>query len=280
MPLFLGPLGRLHPMRVPRPDFEVDAPRKGGTHVALSGATTVDFLGSRRKFDFQWRWLNDSERDYLEALRDRHVRGPLRFVLPGWRANRLSRQAASLGYGGRDLHGVAVTAGTTRPADAWPADAPPAGDALAWSGWPVGAALRLDREFPAPVLPGETVTASAYVQSTHAVTVRLVADLRTATGYTAAITGSELTLTPSAWSRLTVTVPATAGVMGLSPSLVPSATPAPTAVLTVAAAQVEPGATASAWSLGGGAPVVSVDALPVTAARRGHSHPELTLLEA
>ncbi|GAA2772753.1 hypothetical protein [Saccharopolyspora taberi] len=279
MPLYLGPLGRLRPMRAPRQDFEVEASRQGGMHVALSGAVTVDYLGSRRKFPFEWRWLSDVERDYLEALRDRHVRGPLRFVLPGWRSNRLSRAAASVGYGGRDTSAITVTAGNLAPAAVWPDDAPPAGDALAWSLWPVSAALRLDRDHPAPILPDETVTASAYVQSTHAVTVRLVADLRTATGYTAAVTGTDVVLTAGVWSRLTVTVPPTAGVIGLSPSIVPTATPNPNAVLTVAAAQVEAGTEATAWALGGGAPVCSVDSMPVTAARRGQSHPTLTLQE-
>ncbi|MCA1195139.1 hypothetical protein [Saccharopolyspora sp. 6V] len=279
MPLYLGPLGRMRQLRAPRPDVEIDHPRQGGTHVALSGARTVDYLGSRGEYEFSWTWLDDAERDYLEALRDRHVRGPLRFVLPGWRTNRLSRQAASVGYGGRDLHGVTPTAGTTAPADAWPDDAPPAGDALAWSGWAPGSALRLDRDHPAPVLPGEVVTASVYVQATHAITVRITADLRTATGYTAAINGTATTLEPHAWSRLAVTVPTTAGVLGCSPAIVPTATPNPNAVVTVAAAQVEPGAAPSAWSLGGGAPVVAVDTMPITAARRGFSHPTLTLLE-
>lgn len=279
MPLFLGPLGRLARLRAPRPDIRIEYPRQGGTHVALSGARTVDYLGSRGQFEFSWKWLGDDERDYLEALRDRHIRGPLRFVLTGWRRNRLSRSAAALGYGGRDSSGVSLTAGTTAPSPDWPDPVPLAGTALVWSGWAPDSELRLDHPHPVPVLPGEAVTGSVWVRSPHAVAVQLAADHHTADGVTAATEAAPVTLTPGTWRQLTVTVPPTGGLWGVSLRITPTSTPAATSLL-LAAAQAEPGDTATGWSPGGGAPVVMVDELPLTAARRGFTHPTLTLLEA
>jgi len=279
MALHLGPLGRLVTLRAPRPEIEIEQPRQGGTHVALSGARTVDYLGSRGKYAFAWRWISDGERDYLEALRDRHIAGPLRFVLDGWRRNRLSRSAASTGYGGRDLSGVTVTAGTIAPSRSWPDGVGLPGLSLSWSGWGAGAAVRLDRAHPVPVLPGESLACSVWVRSPQPVTLRLVADHYTAEGYTDATTTPDVTLTADTWQQLTATVAPDPGVWGVSLAIVPGATPKP-APLLIAAAQVEAAMFPTSWSPGGGAPVVMVDDLPVTAARAGYTHTTLTLLEA
>ncbi|MER7076639.1 hypothetical protein SAMN02982929_05299 [Saccharopolyspora kobensis] len=279
MPLHLGPLGALHTMRSPRVDIPIEYPRQGGVHTALSGATTVDYLGARGKFEFKWAHLPEADAEYLLALRDRHVRGPLRFVLDGWRRNRLGRSAASLGYGGRDLDGVAVTSGMLGPARQWPLQAPPAGLGLQWSGYTAGSVLRLDRGRPAPMLPGETLTCSVWVWGSHTETVRLDADHYGASGYTSTTTGPALALVAGQWQRLTLTVPAAAAVWAVSPSVTAVDRASADSTIVLAAAQVEPGSSASAWSLGGGAPAVAVDEVPLAIPRAGYLDPELHLME-
>lgn len=279
MPLHLGPLGALHTMRGPRTDIAIEYPRQGGTHVALSGARTVDYLGSRGNFEFRWSHLPAADAEYLDAVRDRHVRGPLRFILDGWKRNRLSRSAASVGYGGREISAVTVTSGLFAPSAQWPTQAPPVGLGLQWSGYTDGAVLRLDRDHPVPKLAGEALTCSVWVWSSHTDTVRLSADHYTATGYTTATAGPSVTLVAGGWQRLTVTVPAAATAWALSPSLAATVRTSPDSQLVLAAAQVEAGASASAWSLGGGAPVCAVDEVPLTLPRSGYVDPELRLTE-
>jgi len=279
VPLHLGPLGALRTLRGPRTDIQIEFPRQGGTHVALSGAHVVDYLGSAGSFAFTWRHLPADQADYLDALRDRHVRGPLRFVLDGWKRNRLSRSAASLGYGGRDLTGVAITSGYTEPARSWPDQAPPAGLGLRWVNWTPGSAVRLDRDRPVPVLAGEAITCSVWAWSSHTDTVRLIADYRTAEGYTDSAAGGAVTLTAGTWQRLVLTRTPPATTWGVSLAVMAVDRSASDSVLVLAAAQCEAATSASAWSLGGGAPQVAVDSAPLKLPRAGYVDPELTLLE-
>lgn len=279
MPLHLGPLGALHTLRGPRTGIPIEYPRQGGTHTALSGAVTLDYLGTRGRFEFRWSHLPDEQAAYLEALRDRHVRGPHRFILDSWKRNRLSRSAASTGYGGRDLAGVNVTSGLFAPVPQWPTQAPPAGLGLQWSGYTAGAVLRLDRDHPVPKLTGEAITCSLWVWASHTDTVRLDGDHYGPTGYTATTTGTAVTLVAGEWQRLSVTVPASAAAWAISPSLNATVRSSPDSVLVLAAAQAEAATSASPWSLGGGAPVVTVDDVPLTLPRSGYVDPELHLME-
>ncbi|WP_157405132.1 hypothetical protein [Actinopolyspora halophila] len=279
MPMFLGPLGGLQQI-TPLRDIDTDVSRVGGTHTALSGRRTVDYLGTTRTHTLAWKPLKPDELAFLEALQDRHIRGPLRLVWPAeQRRNRLSRSAASAGRGGWDLSRIEATGGSLSGASTWPADAPPLGRGLTWSSAEAGHALRLDRSHPAPVLDGETVTASIYVRSATADEVLLGLNHWTESGYDGASTGSTVTLTPDTWQRLTLTTTPGSGVWATSPAVQVMSTVNASTTLAVAATQLETGDTASAWQQGGGAPVVAVDTMPTTSPYSPYSTPELTLME-
>ena len=78
---------------------------------------------------------------------------------------------------------------------------------------------------------------------------------------------------------MTVTVPASVSAWAISPSLTATVRTSTDSVLILAAAQVEADTSASPWSLGGGAPVVTVDDVPLTLPRSGYVDPELHLME-
>lgn len=279
MSLYLGPLGGMVKIRPPLQGVGTTVKRYGGSHQAITGATTVDITGYRARYPMKWRWLSQAEMEWFEAIHLRHIPGPLRLLL-GYKRNRLSRSAGSLGFGARDMAGVTLTAGSAGRSPLWPTDAPPAGAGLSWSSWAVGNSVQLDRTYPVPVLAGETITASIYVRASAADAVRLDLDHYGATGYAGATTGTAVTLTANTWQRLTLTVTPAADVWAVSPTVTVTGQVATNDTLVIAAAQVEAAAMASAWSLGGGAPAVSVDQMPTEAPRSGYTHPELILVEA
>lgn len=276
--MHLGPLGGLveiHPLT----GVSTPSKRTGGVHTSISGRRTVDYTGNLAEFTLEWKHRTPDEMVFLEAIHHRHIRGPLRFLMGSMKPNRLSRSAASLAYGGRDKHGVTLTAGTSKRSTLWPSAAPPAGDSLVWSNWAVGDALQLDRNQPVPVLPGETVTASVYVRSAYADAVRLDLDHYGASGYSGSTAGTAVTLTANTWTRLTITATPTSDVWAVSPSITPTVKANTASDLTLAAAQAEATSTASAWTLGGGALVVAVDQLPTESLYAPFTDAKLTLLE-
>lgn len=280
MALYLGPLGgltRIHP----QVGLDVTSERFGGVHQGLSGRRTVDYLGNRGAYVMTWQHLTGPDMALLEALHHRQIPGPLRLLLDTFKRNRLSRSAASVGYGNTDLSGLEVTSGYTRGATIWPPGVPLPGRSLAWSGWSTYTALRLDRQQPAPVLDGETVTGSIWVHASHADTVYLVLDDYGPGGYDqwGGTAAPEVTLTPNTWTRLAVTSTPPTGATGVSPAVVPTVQADPSSTLTLAAAQVEPGSAASGWEQGGGAPVVAVDQMPTVSPYGTYMNPELTLWE-
>lgn len=277
--MHLGPLGtlrRIHPLA----HVSIKPERFGGVHTSLSGRRTVDYLGSASGWElvFPPRAPSD-ESAWIEACYYRHVPGPLRLLLDGLHTNRLSRSAASLGFGGRDMSGVALSAGTYAPGSGWPSATFPVGVPLQWSGWGVGDTLTLDKGQPAPVLPGETVTGSLWVHTLAYHTVHVALSHVTASGATATTNGPDTTIVPDQWTRLPVTATPPADVIGAYPSLVVDAADGSTHELTVTAAQLELGDTATDWQQGGGAPLVSATEMETTAPHVPLSQTSLTLLE-
>lgn len=278
MPLYLGPLGglvQIHPLT----DIEIDPQRFGGTHTAITGRRTVDYLGSADSYTLRWRHRAPSDMRFLHALHRRHITGPLRLILGGLMPNRLSRSAASLAYGGRDMHGVTLTGGFATPSTSYPSAAGTPGTALLWTGWATTNAIRLDTGQPAPVFPGETLTASVWVMSPAGDDVVFGVNHYGAGGDLGTSTANAaVTLVANTWTRLSLTVTPGSTVWGLSPA-VQINTKKGVAELHLAAAQVEAGSSAGDWNPGGGAPVVAVDSMPVTSPHGDYSNPELNLLE-
>lgn len=277
MPLYLGPLGglvQIHPLT----DIEIEPERFGGTHTAITGRRTVDYLGSADSFTLKWRHQTPAQMRFLQAIHRRHIVGPLRFVLGDLSPNRLSRSAASLAFGGRDMSGVELVTGYASPSTLYPSAAGTPGVSLLWSGWTT-AAMNFDYDRPVPVAPGETLTFSVWVMSPAGDDVVFGVNHHGATGDLGTPTSNPaVTLAANTWTRLSITVSPGAATWGLSGAL-QIMTARGAAELYLAAAQIEVGSTAGEWHLGGGAPLVSVDSVTIASPYGHFSDPELTLLE-
>ncbi|SFE54533.1 hypothetical protein SAMN04487819_11662 [Actinopolyspora alba] len=281
---YLGRLGGLRQIR-PRTDISTKPTRIGGTHTALSGRRTVDYLGTQLTHTLALPRMRPDEYAFFQAIHERHVPGPLRLLWPAdIGRNRLSRSSASMSRGGQDLSTLDATGGSLTGTGAWPSAAPPVGRGVRWVNAGPGEAIRIDRGRPAPVLEGETVTASLYVRSTAEDEVQLglnhYGDDGAGGGYLGSPTLADpVTLTADTWTRLSVTTTPGVATWAVSPAVLLVSQPSGSSEITLAAAQVEAAASASDWTQGGGAPVVVVDEMPTTRPYVPYVTPELTLME-
>lgn len=277
MPMYLGPLGGLQEIN-PLMDFDVSRKRYGGTHVAIGGRKVVDVTGHRGEaWPLRWIKMGQDEMAFLDAIHERLVPGPLRLVFPPeFRRNRLSRSAAAAGFGGRYTAGITTVGGSlSGPAD-WHPDSVPA-QGIDWSGWTASDEIRFDHASLVPVVPGETLTSSLWVRASQAVDVNMIVQQVDGAGDIVANTSVTVTLADGTWDRPEVTVTPAAGVIGLIPVMDVESVSA--GVITIGGAQVELGSTATAWTRGGGAPVVAVDQMTETATWSPWTNAELTLTE-
>ncbi|RJQ79981.1 hypothetical protein D5S17_09430 [Pseudonocardiaceae bacterium YIM PH 21723] len=249
--------------------------RSGGIHQALSGAHTVDVTGTRKSFEFRWRWLEEDEAVWLHALHTRHIPGPLRLVDP-LRRNRLTARSASLVRGPR---GAQVTDASTLWVPDWPAEAGPGARSLRVASWPQGGVgiVRLDRFCPVAVFPVETLTGSLWMRADADSTVTIVLDWCDSTGTHIGSAPAVTVQLSTQWRRFSTTATAPPPAAGAVLAVITDTKVIP---LQLAAAQVETGPEATAWQLGGGAPTVLIDQLETTSPRHPLTHHTMTLLEA
>lgn len=266
----LGPLGRLRAL--PSPSLgggpDATATRWGAVHRSLGGRVTIDRLAVKRVWALTWPYLDPDTHAFLDALHLGAVAGPLWLVDPQ-RRNLASVRVATTGSSDRTTRGFTATAGTL----AWTATVPdigvPVAGGLSWDA-PTGGSLRADTAVP--VVPGEVITATAFVAATTPVVLTIESYDRT---------GAALPTTTSP-----STVPGTAGTR-----VVLTATPHPSAatarmVLTAAAGviatagwQIEASESPTAWTPGGGASEVAVEAFTSAYPIPGAHASTLTLLE-
>ena len=279
MAMYLGPLGGLREIN-PLHDFPMSSQRFGGVHESITGRRTVDVLGHRATVQLRWVKRNQEDMEFLEAIHHRLVPGPLRLVFPTeFRKNRLSRSAASAGYGSRDVSGVDATGGELDGPGDWQPDGGIAGQGLTWTGFAAGNGVRFDRNEMVPVVPGESLSASVWVKSSAADGLQLVVDHYDSAGaYVTGTAGTATTLVAGTWTRLQVTATPGAGIAGLVPGVY-SPTLAAQGTVTIGGAQVELGTAVTAWTRGGGALVVAADQMNEQALWSPYTNPELTLLE-
>lgn len=266
---YLGALGRLVALPAPEPGIDNGIVKAAAQHVSLNAHTTEDVQGYRREWTLSMPFLDADDVAYLEACYLGVVAGPLRLVDPT-RRNRLSTAAAATTASPTFAGGTTALRATSGAyvvdrSVPWPDVAYDAldGRAVTWraddtAAWSLSGSgvLTLDDDVGVPVLPGETVTASVYVQ-TDGATATLEMVPRTAVGDREPVAG---TSTGSArWTRLTATYSASDGVLAVVPRV---ATDATSGTIRIAAAQVETGDTATGWTLGTGCPAVLVTDLP------------------
>lgn len=267
----IGPLGRLR--LLPSPSLgagpDATATRLGVVHRSLGGRVTVDRFAVKRVWILSWPYLDADSHAFLDALHLGVLAGPVWLIDPQ-RRNRIHGRIAATGAFHRSTNGFTATAGTL----AWSATVPDVGVPIAGGlAWTAAAGAALSQGDVVPLVPGESITASAFVAATVPISVRV--ELYDHAGTALPPLTSPENTPGTAGARITLTAPpnpvaVTARMSILAQSAGPVAT---------AGWQLEHGTTATAWTPGGGAAEVAVDAF-TTAYPLPDAHAcALTLLE-
>lgn len=273
---FLGPAGFLRPLVCPEINIDVTTERYGGVFQALSGARSMDVTGHRRKYSMEFKWMDQEEYAWLNALHLRQLPGPFRLLDP-LQKNRLSVESSLAKWGGGMSQGATLTAGVMTQVWDWPSAVSPGfGLSSKWTNRSGTATLRFDTKHKTTVIAGESITASIYLKTNVGFTPNFVVDWwdRTVQIGSTSVLGA---VTTTSWQRFTITatVPANA-----TRAVVALYTTNTTAELYVAAPQFEASASATDWEIGGAAPVVFVDQMPAVSPRFPLRNATVTLLEA
>ena len=272
----IGPAGYMQPFPCPETDVEISTIRYGGIHQGLSGATSLDVTGHRQQFTFDFKYLEQTEYSWLEMLHLRHLRGPFRLISP-LKVNRLSPEASSGKVAPGTAYGAYISAGATNRVYDWPVAAGVGLESTVWTNRPVGTSvLRFDDKKKSTVQVGEVIVGSLYAKASSSMAASLVIDWFDRSGtQVGGLTPVAMSMTTS-WQRFQVTGTVPAGAYSCRLAAY-TATNAPD--ITFAAAQLELGSTPTAWSLGGGAPVVVIDQLSTTSPYFPLTSCQMTILE-
>lgn len=274
---YLGPMGDLKALSCPETGFSTSVTRFGGVHQGLSGARTMDITGLKAAFEFEWTLETQTEWSWLNTLHLRHVPGPLRLINP-MKVNRLSYRGASVQQGIDQNTGFQPTSGSVAYVLDYPTAAGYGSRTLRWQTWSAAATATIDAPKKIPVFPLEQYTTSLWMKAGSASTVGISMQRYDNAGAllsTSSVTSCSVT---TSWTRFSITDTATAGCVGVVLKITPPSTYATPLYMT--AAQLEAGASATTWELGGGAPEVVVDQLSTTSPRYPLTDCHLSLLEA
>lgn len=279
---YLGPLGDLRPLMTPSVDIINTQERFGGIHQALSGARVMDTMGYRATYDMSWNYMSESDYAWLNALYLRQIPGPHRLINP-MKKNLMSHQASTLTTGYNKQLGITISSILQREfAFDYPTD-PSAGFGNRsmlitsnTSGVSSGV-IRFDAEMWNTRPIGETVTASVWMKAAAPINVTIIVDYCDAFLVANGSSGNVVCAVTTSWQKFTITVTPASTVAGvrLAALFSPGANN-----VKVAAPQVELGATASAFELGGGSPSVILDQMTSSSPRFPLSDISLSILEA
>ncbi|WP_328604767.1 hypothetical protein OG943_32695 [Amycolatopsis sp. NBC_00345] len=277
---YLGWLGELRALPVPEPGLTTTEKRFGGVHESLNGSRTADITGFRTEYHFDFTYLAETDYQWLRALYLRHLRGPHYLINP-LRGNLLSPQC-STGYvhGVQDYGWQALGSGYDYVLD-YPSAVAPAGNrTFRITNVPAAPGyLILDgsKKF-IPVLTGEPVTFSVYLKADAARSITMYLEKIDKFGASIA-GGADLTVNvTTSWQRFILTHVPAVDTAALRPGFVFGT--AQTYNTAFAAPQVEYGAVATPWDLGGGSTKVVLDQITSTSPRFPLSDVTVTLWEA
>lgn len=274
---YLGPLGDLRELVCPETDIEINPVRYGGIHQGLSGARTMDITGYRSEYTLEFKYLDQSEFLWLEALHARLVPGPFYLIDP-LKKNRLTLQSSRLGLTEYNNNGVDISAPFTRSRD-WPTDLAVPGRSLVLASWGSSTTVTFDQSKLVPLMSGEVLTASIYMKAAavySSVNLRISwydadKNFLSNTDYPVSVGTS--------WARYWYTYnekPSNAVAAKFSITLGTASTS-----VYLSAPQAEVGVNfPSSWDLGGAANQVLMDQIPTTSHRYPLRDASLTLLEA
>lgn len=275
---YFGPDWDMRPLVTPEPNIEMPVERYGGIFQGLSGARSMTVTGHKQRFTFQFRFLDQDEYAWLQALNLRAIPGPFRLLNP-MAKNLLSAKGSLLkpvsGFN-TSGQGVAVNGGVLGSTQEWPSLAPTLGNIAAkWT--PLSGFARVDARHMFPVTPGEPVTISVYARGDVAGDAWLILDwYDKALNQISSVNHGSMAIGTS-YTRLTLTGAPPAGAYTARMAVWSDET----TPIYLAAAQAEYGGAATDWELGGAAPRVLMDQLSETTSPRfPYTHTTLSLLEA
>lgn len=270
---YLGPMADLRPLLCPEVDITVNPVSFGGVQQALTGATTVDHTGTKMEYQFSFRFMDEAEFRWLDALNARLVSGPF-YLRDPLKKNRLSLEALGMKLGVTDPESVAYWrhsfALTTASVTGYPLRV------VTLDGTTAGFPWRVDPD-PVPVQPGETITWSVYMRADAAFTTSIGMDLYTGP-WTRANPGNNArnVQVTTSWQRYYHTYTIPSGVYGVRPYVNPAGTGRD---LSFTAPQLEESASPTPWESGGGAIPVAFTELRATSPRYPYRDVEMTLQE-
>jgi hypothetical protein len=300
LPYFrLGPIGQLNPLVIPEPGIQVENEFIGNVHTSLIGKKTADAHGWRRKWNLTQAYLDSDDYGLLRAYYMRLFNRPLRFLDP------LEKNRALPGPsgGGRNpgwskalkafhlensTHGIVtdrilsmghtqsyVSDGDQRDVEftidngmRWNVGAATASQPRLFLNGPVPDITTTPVfAYVDPIIPGETVTYSVYVQCDDGANVSLrIYGINSISGSMGSQVGSTATTTNTAWTRLSVTftISDLDTYVGITPVLTNSNR---TGYVNISKAQLEAGDTATSWVHGLGVPEVTIMAMSAASPR-------------
>lgn len=274
---YLGPAGNLRPLVCPEVDIDISTDRYGGVFQGLSGARSMDVTGFKQRFTFEFKWLEPADFTWLEALHLRLIPGPFRLLNP-LKKNRLTPESSAAKWGGGTAQGVYISTGVLSQVWDWPSSVDPGvGTSSKWTNRTgTTSTLRFDQRRKTTVIAGETITTSVWLKASTAFSPNILIDWWDRTTQLSSTTAVPLPVTTS-WQRFSITATVPAGAQRAQLAMYTANT---SSDLYIAAAQFEGAAAPTAWEMGGAAPVVFVDQMPVTTPRFPFRNATVTLLEA
>jgi hypothetical protein len=263
---WLGPAGALVQLASPAPGYEATDLLRGGSHELLRG-NVRDRVTNLRRYVLSWPAINEEQVSTLRTLA--RLPGPLRYLHPLER-NLLTVNQSTGTDEYRDTSGVvarfqgSVSSSTAQARSGVRSVAWATGSALGSTGrgmYLYNSTSTIDGTW-ATIRPLIQHTLSGYLRTTAAVSMQALFDWHDSTGaYLSTSIGTSTPLSTSAWTRVSVTAtsPSTAAY-GIGAWLNSTTTGAAITVYHDDL-QLEEGGAATAWRLGAGTPLVSVDTL-------------------
>lgn len=266
---YLGLAGALVAIDTPAPDYAPPLIRLGGSHDLLSGGLVRDTIRYRRTHTLTFRGMTLQQYADLERL---YVTpGPYRYVDPT-RINLLTANQSTGSDALRDTTGFSAPFQGTVSSDT--TQLRTGTRSLKWDTVTSLSVTNRGVYFPtsgstidqtwAAVIPNTPYTFSAYVRANAAITMYAAIDWKDAAGTTISTDfGTGTAVSTSDWStRLTCankTSPSTAAYA--IPAVLDSVAPSAIRQVWIDDAQLEQATAASAWVVGTGVPLVTVDSL-------------------